>query len=259
MNKRSLSILADFTWREILSPYRNSWFGITWIVLNPLILVGIYTLVFSHFLGIRFAPNENNLDYSISLAARLSVFTFFSQALSATPDLISSAVHYVKKIVFPLPVIVLSHTLVDLIHLLIVLALTTAIHMIHGGIVPITCFLFVVAALLSTVFFCFGTALLISALGVYLPDLRQALPNLARILIFISPVFYPVTNIPEKIRPWAYLNPATWMIEMICETLTEGVSPELSVLFQFSGICILTFLVGWSCFHKLRPGFADVL
>lgn len=259
MNKRSFNILVDFTRRELFAPYRNSWLDGAWVVLNPLILIGIYTLVFSRFMGIRFGPEGTHMDYSVSLAARLAVFTFFAQTLSESPTIISSQPYFVKKIVFPLPVLVVSRTIVEIIPALIILGIAAAVHVSRGGAISAGNLLYASVALAVSGIFCLGMAFFVSSLGVYLPDLRPVLSHLARVLIFISPVFYPLSMVPENIRPWADLNPASWMVELVCKTLIEDGSPDR---FALLGCCLTALAVlgaGWAMFRKLRPGFSDVL
>jgi lipopolysaccharide transport system permease protein len=259
--------LCRLTWdlarRDIAARFRGSLLGILWLVLNPLFQLSIYYYVFSLVFKARWAmirPDGQTLEppSALVLFVGLIAFSFCSECLIRAPGLIRENPNYVKKVIFPLETLPLVACLSALFNAAVSVGLLFAFHLILIGLpgwqvvfVP----LIFAALLLLTLGLVYGLA----ALGVYLPDLKNVMGAATLALMFLTPVVYPLSAVPEGLRPWILLNPLTVVVEDLRAVLFAQMPPDwprLLALFAFAA-CVLA--LGFFGFHKLRKGFADVL
>lgn len=260
---RSLFKYRNLVWqmtkREVIGRYRGSFLGLFWSLANPILMLAVYTIVF----GFIFQPHwvegqSNKAEFATILFAGLIVFTLFSECITHAPNLILLNANYVKKVVFPLetlPLVTMGTTLFHVVMNLLVLSVFYFI--IHLSLNWTMIFLPIV--LLPLVLLTLGLSWFLASLGVYVRDAGYAMHILTMVTMFLSPIFYPLSAIPESLRFIQYLNPLALIIEQTRAVLIWGRMPDwfaLCVHFVFS------FLVAWSglmWFQKMRKGFADVI
>lgn len=256
---RNRSLVAALTKREVVGRYRGSFLGLFWSFFNPLFMLAVYTFVFSVVFQARWkAGSESKTEFALVLFIGLIVFNLFAECFNRSPGLILSNVNYVKKVIFPLEVLpfvalgsALFHTLISLI--VWILAYTVFFGMPHA-----TIFYFPLIVI-PLVFFILGVSWAMSALGVYLRDLSQLIGILSTVLMFLSPIFYPVTAIPESYRIFLYVNPLMPAIEQARAVMFFGISPDWMLLGGYWMVMIFVAWIGFVWFQKTRMGFADVL
>jgi lipopolysaccharide transport system permease protein len=186
------------------------------------------------------------------------VHSLFAETLTRAPTLIMNNVSYVKKIVFPLEILPVISMGVALFHAVVsVLVLLLAFLVTHGYLQWTALFLPVV--LLPLVILAVGLAWILASLGVYLRDIAHPVGLLMTILLFASPVFYPVTALPTAIQPWLMLNPLTFILEQARSVLVYGQFPSWSGLALYGVISVVFAWSGYAWFQKTRKGFANVL
>lgn len=254
------SLLMDFSRRDIESRYRTSYLGLLWTILTPLLILVVYTLAFSVILGAHKLSDtySNPLEYVVTLFAGLTIFFFFSEVMSASPDLITRKANFVKKVVFPLPILVSSRVIASAFTLLINLALLLGFILVKDGALPLTTLL--LPLILMPVFvFTLGMAFALAAIGVYLPDVRQIMNPLTRMLFYLTPIVYPITIVPEEYRSFFWLNPMTIMVHHLQTILIQGQVPNWITLGYFYVAAALMFFAGFGLFKRLKSGFADVI
>lgn len=257
---RNRQLIWQMTRREIQSRYRGSIIGLAWSFINPILLLLVYTFVFSVIFKSRWGvgEQESKVDFAIALFVGLIVFGIFAECVNRAPMLIVYNVNYVKKVVFPLEILpwiplgsVLFNSLISLVVLLL-------LQFIVNHILPWT-IIFFPLILLPLIFASMGIAWLLAALGVYMRDVGQVTGIFTTILMFLSAVFYPVAALPEEYRGWLLLNPLILIIEESRKALIFGISPDWTSL----GIALLaSFAIcaaGFWWFQKTRKGFADVI
>jgi lipopolysaccharide transport system permease protein len=257
---RNRSLTFQMTKREVLGRYRGSVLGLGWSLFHPLVMLMIYTFVFSVVFRARWPgmPEGSMTDFALALFVGMILHGIFAECVNRAPNLILSNVNYVKKVVFPLEILpwvamgsAVFHGLISLIVLLAALWVT------HAAI-PWTVVLFpliLFPLLCSTI----GFAWFLSSLGVYVRDIGQAIGIITTILLFLSPVFYPSSAVPDGFRPLIYINPLTFIIEQARDVVFLGKPPYWSWLMVY-GFC--SFLIAWAgfaWFQKTRKGFADVV
>lgn len=245
--------------RDILSTFRGSVLGIAWVVLVPLALVAIYTFVFGVVLSSTWSvPTSTPFEVPLIFFASLATFGFFMEIISRAPNAIRENSVYVKKIVFPLDILawVLAGTaffkfLINFLLLLSFLVITTGRIPAGALLVPV---LFAPFFLLTV-----GLAWIFAAIGAYVRDLTHALQALSPVIMFISPIFYAVQQVPEPFRPAYLINPLTFVLEGLRSLLFFGGSiPPLGYLL-YTIAALAVFALGHALFQRLRPGFADVV
>jgi len=253
------SLLWQFARREISGRYRGSLIGFGWAVLNPLLLLAIYTFVFSVVFRIRWdGPATDRGSFALVVYTGMIVHGFFAECMTRAPTLIVDNRNLVKKVVFPLQLLPWSVLVVAAFHFLVGLLLIVAATLIKTGALPVTAIalplIVLPLALLSL-----GVAYACSALGVYLRDLSQVVGFLAMTLLFLSPVFYPASAVPEDWRWFIVLNPIATFIELTRGALLFGTWPAPESLLAIWSIGLAAAWLGFFWFQRTRKGFADVL
>jgi len=257
---RNRELIVQMTKRDVIGRYKGSVIGVMWSFFNPLFLLAIYTFVFSVVFKARWggAIPENKFQFAILLFAGVIIHSFFAETLNRAPGLILSNVSYVKKIVFPLDILPAVAVAAALFHAIVsVSVLVVAASLINGYLQWTTVFLPLV--LLPLVVLTLGVAWVLASLGVFLQDVAQPIGMIMTVLLFASPVFYPVSALPEYIRPWVMLNPLTFIIEQARAVLISGQMPDWTGLAIYSSVSTGIAWIGYAWFQKTRKGFANVL
>ncbi|BAO61403.1 ABC transporter [Pseudomonas protegens Cab57] len=256
---RHRELLRALIEREVIGRYRGSIAGLLWSFLNPLLMLLVYTFVFSVVFKVRWGTdNDSNTQFALLVFTGMMVFNLFSECLTRAPGLILSHVNYVKKVVFPLDLLPCVMLGAVLFHTLVSFAVWLLFHLLAFGLPPPTALLFPLV-LLPLVLFTLGLSWVLASLGVYLRDVGQVIGVLMSALLLMSAVFYPLSALPEAYRHWLYLNPLTLVIESSRDVLIWGVVPDLGLWLIELSVALGVAFLGWAWFEKTRPGFADVL
>ena len=257
---RHQTLIRILTWREISGRYRGSLFGSLWSLLTPLLMLGVYTLVFGVIAPTRWpgAEEQGIGMFALRLLAGMVVHGLLGEALSRAPTLVTSQPNYVTKVVFPLEALGWVSLLTALFHTAMALLVLIALNGVFGTGVswPL---LALPVILLPYAILLMGLVWLVSALGVYLRDLAQLIGPLVMMTMFLGPVFYPREAMPAAAQPWLAFNPITIPVEQARRVLFEAQWPQWDVLAQYSLIAAAVYLFGLWVFSKLKKGFADVL
>jgi lipopolysaccharide transport system permease protein len=257
---RNRHLILQMTRREVVGRYRGSVMGLAWSFFNPLLMLVIYTFVFSFVFKARwgFATDESKADFAIILFVGLIVHGLFAECVNRAPGLIISNVNYVKKVAFPLEILpwvalgsALFHTAISLVVLLLA-------QLLFNQQIPYTAVLLPVV-LLPLVLGTMGLAWFLSAMGVYLRDIGQVTSMFTTVMLFVSAVFFPITALPQPYQHWLELNPLAFLIDAGRRVLIFGKLPSFSI--WGINLCFGALLAwcGFAWFQKTRKGFADVL
>lgn len=249
----------EMTKREILGRYRGASFGLLWSIFSPFLMLMIYTLAFGYVLKSRWpGSNGTTTDFALILFAGLVVHGFFAECFTRSVQLIVGNANYVKKVVFPLELLVWSMTFSALFHLLINLGVLILLKLLWHGALPWTVLLLPLV-LLPLVLLTVGLSLACASLGVYLRDIGQVAGVLATAMLFLSSAIVPITSVPEGYR-WVFmLNPLTFMIDQCRDLVIWGRAPDWAGLGVYLAIALAVLMLGAFVFRKMRGGFADVL
>ncbi|WP_439890361.1 ABC transporter permease [Ralstonia sp. 25C] len=252
-------LLTELIKRDISIRYRGSLMGLLWAVVNPLLMLVVYTFFFSVVFKARWsAVDESRSDFAMLLFCGLLVFNFLGECLNRSPSLILANSNYVKKVVFPLEILPWVVVGSALFHAIIGFGVWFCFFGVVRGYLHWTSILLPVA-LLPIVFFAAGFSWLLSSFGVYLRDISQFVTIFTAVLPFTSPIFFPITALPEKIRPLMYINPLTVAIDQVRSVLFFGVIPNVLEYIVYLAISLIFALLCFVWFQKTRRGFADVM
>lgn len=253
-------LLRQLVKREVLGRYRGSFLGTTWSFFNPLLMLSVYTFVFTSVMKVQWAGSGpvDKVNFAILAFVGLGVHGFFAECLNKAPNLIISNVNFVKKVVFPLEALVWVLIGSALFHLGISVVVLLIAQVVLGVGVPWTALLFPLV-LLPLPLLMAGVSWFLASSGVYLRDISQVTGVLASVMLFLSPVFYPLASLPKWVQPWAGLNPLTYVIEDGRNVLVFGRLPSVSQWGSWMVVSLAVMLLGYACFQKTRKGFADVL
>lgn len=259
---RHYALVVQMARRDIVGRYRGSFIGLLWSFFNPLLMLAIYTFVFGVIFKSRWSTGNaaatGHFEFAVVLFAGLNINTLFAECANRAPTLIIENTNFVKKVVFPLETLTWSVLGSALFHLLVSTLVLLLVAVIVRGGIPWTVVLFplVIAAFIP---FVAGAVWLLAALGVFLRDMKQAIGVITSSLMFLAPIFYPITLIPPQYRWLVYLNPLTVIAEASRDVLVWGVTPKWGELIVYAiGACLFAwFSFAW--FERSRRGFADVL
>ncbi|AEJ00318.1 ABC-2 type transporter [Nitrosomonas sp. Is79A3] len=249
--------------REVIGRYRGSFLGLLWTFVNPILMLAIYTFVFGVVFKIRLDPQNTDIyddkfAFALLLFTGLILFNLFSECLSRAPGLVLANVNYVKKVIFPLEILPLVSLGSALFHagisfLVLVIFILVIDHPIHWTLI---CLPIIILPLLLLVL---GLSWMLASIGVYVRDIGQFIGLILTMLLFMSPIFYPASALPESVRDYLFLNPLTFVIEQARAVTLYGQLPDWSGLVIYYMLACIIAWVGLMWFMKTRKGFADVL
>lgn len=248
--------------REVVGRYKGSVMGLVWSFLNPLLMLTVYTFVFSVIFKARWhvatSEPEGRGMFAVLLFTGLIVHGTFAEVLNRSPQLMLDHVNYVKKVVFPLEVLPIVTLATATFHAAASLLVLLAAFVVLNGYLHWTV-VFLPLVFLPLLIFTLGLAMLLASLGVYLRDVSQTVGLATTVMLFLSPVFFPVDALPEALRPWMLINPLTFIIEQARTVVVWGRLPDWLGIAIYTGAAALAAWAGFVWFQKTRKGFADVL
>ena len=256
---RHRELVAASVRREVAGRYRGSFVGMAWSFFNPLLMLAIYTFVFSEVFKARWsAGSESKSEFALLLFAGMIVFNLFAECLNRAPALILANPNYVKKVVFPLEILPWVTVGAALFHALVSLSVWLLAYMSFFG-APQAAALYLPLVLAPLLLFTIGLCWALASLGVFLRDVAQFIGILTTAMMFLSPIFYPASALPENYRFLLYLNPLTAVIEQTRALLYWGRTPDFALLAAYTAAAVVIAWLGFAWFQKTRKGFADVL
>lgn len=252
-------LILQISKREIYGRYKGSVFGVAWSFFNPILMLLVYTFVFSVIFQTKWGQgNGGKAEFAAMLFCGLIVSNLFGEIVGRAPQLIVSNANYVKKVVFPLEILTFVSIVTALFHACISIIVLVVALIFMGLDLHLTLLLFPVALFPFLVLMC-GLSWIFAALGVYLRDVGQIVSILITIATFLSPVFYPLEAVPTKFVSYIILNPLTMVIEQFRDLVIRGRLFDVNEWGLYFVISLVIFYLGYNFFQKTRKGFSDVL
>lgn len=256
---RNRSLVLSLVRREVLGRYKGSMLGILWSLLTPIFMLSVYTFVFSVVFKARWNSDvDSPTEFALVLFIGLLVFNVFAECINRAPSLVLSNINYVKKVVFPLEILPWVSLGSALFHFAVSFAVWLFAFVLLVGL-PHWTILLTPFILMPFALFVLGLSWGLASLGVYLRDVGQIIGMGVQVLMFMTPIFYPVSALPERFRWIVYVNPLTPAIEMMRDVMYWGRVPDLSLWLVGYLISVAVAFLGFAWFQKTRKGFADVL
>lgn len=238
--------------KEIRGKYKNSFLGVLWSFLNPLLQILVYAIVFPLIL------KNNEKNYVIFLCCGLIPWTFFSTAITRVAFTMIENGNIIKKVYFPREILPISIVTSEAINFLISTLIIIAFVLVYG--VGITSFIlyypiiFIVQYILIL-----GISFIVSSITVYIRDLQHLIGVALQLLFYATPIVYNANTIPENFKWILNLNPMTYVINAYRDIFYNQVAPDVKSLLIVAGIMIAICIVGYMIFNKLQKGFAEEL
>lgn len=245
--------------RDVLARYRGSMIGIAWSFVTPLMMLGIYTFFFtvifkSHWI----IGGATRGSFATAMFVGLIIYGTFSECTSRAPQLILANANYVKKIIFPLDILPVATVMASLFHALISLVVYIGFMLVFVGSIPSTLLFFpLILAPLAVI--SLAASWVLCGLGVYVRDIGQTVGVLLMVMMYTSPIFFPMASVPEKFRGYLDFNPLTFLIEQARAVLLWGEVPDFGGLASYMLKALIVAMAAYALFQKTRRGFADVL
>lgn len=258
---RHRDLIVRLTRQEVAQRYRGSYLGIVWSFITPILMLAVYAFVFSIVFQARWGeaggPPRTG-EFALTLFAGLIPFGVFAEVVNRAPQIILSMPNYVKKVVFPLeilPVVAVGSAVVQ--SLISTGILLAASLVFFKSVSPFV--LLLPLAYVPLVFLTLGLGWFLASLGVYVRDIGQAIGVATQVLFFLSPIFYPVSAVPEHLRFILYANPMTMILTGFRRTLLWGAAPDWAVWTALTLGTAMIALLGYAWFMQTKKGFADVM
>jgi len=257
---RHRRLIGQLTRGRIEGRYRGSLLGGLWVAALPLLMLGVYTFVFSAVFRARWgaAGTGGNADFALILFSGMILLGVFTECVNEAPSLMQAHQTYIKQVMFPSEVLAWVVLLASLWRFGVSLLILLAGYGFAFGWPPIAS-LCLPLALLPVVLLTLGAVWLVSSLGVFVRDLAQFISVFTAALLFLSPVFYPASRVPEALQPYLRLNPFSTILESSRQSLFEGHAPDWGALATVTAVAWLVAWGGYAWFMRTKGSFADVL
>ena len=254
----AIYLTGELVKREIKERYRGSILGVWWALITPMAMLLVFTFVFGEIFQAKWHGGGSVIEFGLNLYAGLIVFWFFAEVIGKAPALVYSQPNFVKKVIFPLEILPLVSIFSALFHFFINMGILCIAAFFLKGTLPLSIIVLPFAPL-ACIPMLLGIAWMLSSIGVYIKDISAIVGVAMNMLMFLSPIFYPLEAVPEKFRWLFSLNPTSFIIEWVRGSVMGGIFPNGIVLVIYVGISLVIGMLGLKCFKALRGGFADVL
>lgn len=258
--RKHRQLIFQLTRREVVGRYKGSVMGLAWSFFTPLLMLAIYTFIFSIVFKARWGDGgeQSSTGFAVVMFTGMIVHSLFAEALNRAPDLIQVHGNYVRKIVFPLEILPMVAIGAALFHAAVSLGALICAYVIYKGFVHWTV-VFIPFVLLPLALLGLGLAWILASLGVYLRDLKQSVSILTTVLLFLAPIFYPISAVPAAFLPFIKANPVTFIVEQARMVIVWGRMPDWQGLFDYLLLASCVAWAGYAWFQRTKKGFADVL
>lgn len=257
---RYRELIRQLTWREVVMRYKGSFIGLGWAFIQPLLMLSVYTFVFSVVFKARWGvqSGESRISFALTLFMGIITFNLFAEMLNVAPNLILSKVNLVKKIVFPLDILPLVHFLSVVINSLFSLAILLIGILLVNGAIHWTA-LFLPLVWLPMWILSLGCGYFLSSLGVFVRDFNTAVRVITMMFFFLTPIFYPISAVPPELQVLIKCNPIAIFVENARRVVIWGMLPEWWWFLSGCLFSLIVLMLGYVWFMKSKKAFGDVI
>ena len=238
--------------RQLKARYRGSFLGFLWTVLNPLLLMGVYALVFRVYVRIE-VPN-----YVVFLLCGLLAWTYFASSLLEGVNAVVSGGTLVTRSLFPAHILPTVTVATNLVNYLLSLPVLAFFLWLYGVPFHATLLAFPLIVVLQTAF-TWGLTLAVASMNVHFRDVQHILGNVLALWFFLCPIIYSTDHIPESFQIVQALNPVGVMIEAYHGIFLDGRWPTPEILLQLTGWALASVAIGLAVFERFRDSFAELV
>jgi lipopolysaccharide transport system permease protein len=255
---RRFDLILTLTKRELTARYRGSTLGMLWTLLTPIVMIAIFTIIFSGIFKAKFGDSSSQWDYALYLFCGLLPWNAFQESVQLSSTTIVGHTNLVKRVVFPLETLPISLSLAAIANqvfgtIVLLVAITILRHQLQATLVFLP--LILIPQLVATL----GCAWFVASVGVFIRDIVQGLTLVLMAWMYLTPIIYPESLVPPAYRGVINLNPFTALVRNYRRILLEGAAPDWAGLVYFTAFSVIVFLLGYWWFARTRKNFADVI
>lgn len=253
-------LIGYFVQRDLSKSYRGSFLGLFWIFLGPLLMIILYTLIFSEVLDLRFRQTESVTNFGLYLYCGLIPFLAYAETVNKCVGIIKTNAALVQKVVFPLQILPFSTAATAVINQVFQFGALAVLAVLLGNSLHWTAVLLPVIMIPQLLFY-LGLGYLGAVVGTYLPDLQETLKAIVRATFFMTPIIWPVEKVAgrEYLSLIVDLNPLAYLVAAYRSVVLDGQIPEISSFLTFSLFSGALFVVGFVLFNHVKQRFADLI
>ncbi len=252
-------LIGKLSRRRIETRYRTSVLGMFWSLLHPLFMLGIYTFIFSFVFKAKWnTTGFENTEFALVLFSGLILYSVFAECVNEAPALLVVNQVYIKQLIFPTEILAWVSLLTSLFSFSASALLLLGFYCFVHGSPPLTA-LWLPVILAPVALITLGVVWLLSSIGLFLRDTSQVVGVLTTALLFMSPIFYPSSMIPEQYQSYYFLNPFARLLDISKGILFRGTPPDWQELFFLTLGSWLVAWLGYIWFMKTKPAFSDAL
>ena len=251
-------LILSLARRELVARYKGSVLGIVWAIVTPVVTIAIFTFIFAGIFGARFGERSTSWDYALYIFCGLLPWTMFQETVQQSATTIVSHANLVKRVVFPLETLPVAQALSSLgtqMFGTIALIIATVLIRREMHVTVLWLPVLIIPQFIATL----GAAWLLASLGVFLRDIAQGITLLLMAWMFLTPIIYPESIVPERYRPFIEANPFAGLVRSYRRIFLEGVAPDWPSLAYFTAFALVLFVFGYWWFARTRKNFADVI
>ena len=255
---RRFDLIVSLTKRELMGRYRGSVLGFLWTLVTPMVMIAIFTIIFAGIFKAKFGTSSSQWDYALYLFCGLLPWNAFQESVQLSSSTIVARANLVKRVVFPLETLPVSLSLAAVVNqlfgtLVLIVAAAVLRHEIHPT------FIYLPLILVPQIIATFGAAWLVASLGVFVRDIVQGVALVLMAWMYLTPIIYPESLVPESYRRIINLNPFTPLVRNYRRIILDGLAPDWQGLAYFLAFAVILFLFGYWWFARTRKNFADVV
>lgn len=255
---RRLDLILSLTKRELAARYKGSVLGIIWAILTPLVMIAIFTVIFAGIFKAKFNASDSPWDYALYLFCGLLPWNAFQESLNLSANSVVNRANLVKRVVFPLETLPVAQTLAAIASQMFgTVALLLGIILIRRDLHLTT--LYLPLLLIPQLVLTLGGAWLLASLGVFIRDIVQGIGLVLMAWMYLTPIIYPETIVPDAYRPFINFNPFTPLVRSYRRIMLDGAAPDWTGLAYFAAFAVIVFVIGYWWFARTRKNFADVV
>ena len=256
---RNRHLLGALTRRDVLVRYKGSALGLVWSFIHPLVLLAVYTVVFTVFLHMKWNEAGDRWgEFTVMMFCGLIPFQVFSEVMSKAGSLVVASPSYVKRIAFPVEVLPWVAVGSAMLHALISFGVLLAAVRLMFGALPWTV-LYLPVILVPFILTTVALAMFLAACGVFLRDLNHTVSVAVNILFFLTPIFYSSDRVRPSVQWLLFINPVAYVAANVRKVCVQGLTPVWSSWLLYLGISLVLVLLVAGWFQRVRVRFADVM
>ena len=255
---RHRALIVSFAKRDLQARYKGSAVGLCWSVIHPLIMLALYTFVFSTILKVRVGASEGTEQFAIYLFCGMLPWNAFAEGLNRSTGVILEHSNLIKRAIFPSEILPVYPVIVGIVNQFIgFVILLAALLLVGHPMRPVMLLLpviFILQFAITT-----GLAWIVAGATVFIRDLGQMLGVMLTLGVFLTPIFYPPSAVPQGMQALLAVNPMYALVEAYRSLILKGQLPAWGSVAFLASIAAVLFLVGYRVFTRMQPAFADVL